>query len=213
MQNLDELKQIAVGICKLLGPQSEVVIHDFTDLEHSIVHIEGNLTGRAVGGAATDFILSCVRNADTDSDVYNYQTRLPNGHVLKSCTLFLADDAGEVNGAFCINLDITAFYAIQRFIDDFVSADDTDISETFSDDIHSTIHSVFLEAVSEKGYKMPILNRQEKVDLIARLDEKGVFQVKKAVPILADELRVSRSTLYNYLSEIRNNRHGENETD
>ncbi len=211
MQNLDELKQIAVGISKLLGPQCEVVIHDFTDLERSIVHIEGNLTGRAVGGAATDFILSCVRNADTDSDVYNYQTQLPNGHILKSCTLFLTNDAGDVTGAFCINLDITAFYAIQRFIDDFVSTDDADISETFSDDIQSTIHSVFLETVNEKGYEMPVLTRQEKVDLIARLDEKGVFQVKKAVPILADELRVSRSTLYNYLSEIKNNRHNHDE--
>ncbi len=203
MQNLDLLKRIAVGVHKLFGNQCEVVIHDFTDLEHSIVHIEGNVTGRSIGGAATDLILSCVRSGATDADVYNYQTQLPNGRVLKSCTMFLTGDYGEVCGAFCINLDITAFSAFHRILDDFLSTNDSDVAETFSDDIQSTIHAILLNTVTEMGYEMPILTRKEKLDLIARLDEKGVFQVKKSVPILADKLGLSRSTVYNYLSETR----------
>ena len=107
MQNLELLKQIASAIHKLLGSQCEVVIHDFSDLAHSIVHLEGNVTGRSVRGAATDLILSQVRQGKTDQDVYNYQTQLPNGHVLKSCTLYLHDDDGQTFGAFCINFDIT----------------------------------------------------------------------------------------------------------
>ncbi len=51
------------------------------------------------------------------------------------------------------------------------------------------------------------MSREDKIDLIARLDEKGVFQVKKAVPILADQLSLSRATVYNYLSEARNHQH------
>ena len=79
MQNLDLLKQVASGIYKLLGQHCEIVIHDFSDLEHSIVHLEGNVTGRSVRGAATDLILSHVRQGTTDQDVYNYQTQLSNG--------------------------------------------------------------------------------------------------------------------------------------
>ena len=203
MQHLALLKQLAVGIRKLYGSQCEVVIHDFTDLEHSIVHMEGNITGRSIGGGATDFILSRIVNNNAHQDVYNYQTQLPNGHALKSCTMFLHDDQGKVCGAFCINLDVTAMNTFQRFLDDYLSIDDNEVSETFSDDIQSTIHELLLETVGEMGYDMPILTRKEKVDLIAKLDKKGVFQVKKSVPILADELGFSRSTVYNYLSETR----------
>jgi predicted transcriptional regulator YheO len=206
MRNIDELRQIAVGVQKLFGPSCEVVIHDFTDLEHSIIHIEGNVTGRSIGGAATDLLLACVRNRSTGRDIHNYKTYLSSGHVMRSSTMFLRDEDGEAYGAFCINLDITPFMTIHRYLESFVEATTEDVSETFADDLHETIRSILMETISEMRAELPILTRSEKVGLIARLDEKGVFQVKKSVSILADELGLSRSTLYNYLSEARGER-------
>jgi predicted transcriptional regulator YheO len=203
MKNLDVLKQIAVGIHELFGPQCEVVIHDFADLERSIIHLEGNITGRSVGGAATDLLLSQVRQGTTDTDVYNYQTQMPNGRVMKSCTMFLRDDRGQAYGAFCINFDLTPFTAFQGFLGKFLSTSDQGVSETLSDDFHSTIRAVLFETIMESGTEAPILTREEKIELIARLDDKGIFQVKKSVPLIADELGLSRSTIYNYLTETR----------
>ncbi|MEM6282199.1 MAG: PAS domain-containing protein [Chloroflexota bacterium] len=208
MQKLDELKQIAVGIQKLFGASCEVVIHDFQNLDHSIVHIEGNVTGRVVGGVATDLLLACVRNDNTANDMYNYRTQLANGRVMRSCTMFLRDEAGYAYGAFCINFDISTFAQFHRYMENFVLMDAVDVNETFSNDVQGTVHGILLETVNEMGTELPILTRDEKVRLIARLDARGVFQVKKSVPILADELGLSRSTLYNYLSEAR----GERET-
>ena len=208
MRNLDELRQIAVGIQKLFGASCEVVIHHFDDLEHSIVHMEGNVTGRSVGGVATDLLLACVRNQNTDNDMYNYQTKLSNGRVMRSCTMFLRDETGHAYGAFCINFDITTFSLFHRYLESFVLMDAIDVVETFSDDLQGTIHSILIETVKEMGSQLPILSRDEKVNLIAKLDEKGVFQVKKSVPILADELGLSRSTVYNYLGEARGERNG-----
>jgi len=206
MRKLQELKQIAVGIQKLFGASCEVVIHDFRDLDHSIVHIEGNVTGRSVGGAATDLLLACVRNENTAHDMYNYRTQLANGRMMRSCTMFLRDESQQPYGAFCINFDITTFSQFHRYLENFVLADMLDVNETFSDDVQSTVHTILVETVAEMGSELPILTRDEKVSLIARLDEKGVFQVKKAVPILADELGLSRSTVYNYLGEARGER-------
>lgn len=206
MDQLDELQQIAVGIQKLWGLSCEVVIHDFADLEHSIVHIEGNITGRSVGGAATDLLLACVRNENTAKDMYNYKIHLQNGRVMRSCTMFLRDEDGKAYGAFCINFDITQFNIFHRYLENFISADNADVSETFSDDLQTTVHTVLMETMSEIGADLPILSREEKVNLIARLDEKGVFQVKKAVSLLANELGLSRSTVYNYLGEAREER-------
>lgn len=206
MRKLNELKQISVGIQKLFGASCEVVIHDFRDLDHSIIHIEGNVTGRSVGGAATDLLLACVRNDNTAHDMYNYRTQLSNGRVMRSCTMFLRDETDKPYGAFCINFDISTFSQFHRYLENFVLADMLDVSETFSDDMQSTVHAILVETVTEMGSELPILTRDEKVNLIARLDEKGVFQVKKAVPILADELGLSRSTVYNYLGEARGER-------
>jgi predicted transcriptional regulator YheO len=206
MRNLEELQQIAVGVQKLFGPSCEVIIHDFTDLERSIVHIEGNITNRSVGGVATDLLLACARNGNTDQDMYNYQTQLPNGRTMRSCTMFLRDGGGRAYGAFCINFDITTFSAFHRYLENFIRMDVMDVNETFSDDIQGTVHGILMETVGEMGIDLPILSRDEKVSLIARLDEKGIFQVKKSVPILADELGLSRSTVYNYLSEARDER-------
>ena len=47
------------------------------------------------------------------------------------------------------------------------------------------------------------MSKEDKIDLIARLDEKGAFQVKRAVTLIAEELGLSRSTIYNYLAQAR----------
>lgn len=206
MQNLALLKQVAVGIQKLLGHQCEVVIHDFSDLTHSIVHIEGNITGRSIGGAATDLILAAVQQGRAEQDIHNYQTYLPSGRILKSCTIFLHNEVGETYGAFCINFDISGFSAFHQMLGEFISTNNSEVSETLVDDIRSTIHTVLMQTVVEMGGNLPIMGRDEKLNLIARLNEKGIFQVKKSVPILAEELDLSRSTIYNYLSEIREER-------
>ncbi len=198
------LKQLSVGIAKLFAPHCEVVIHDFSDLERSIIHIDGNISGRKVGGGATDLLLAQARNGDTVRDFHNYQTFLPNGKNMKSCTMFLRDENGVAYGAFCINLDVGVFAGIHRILGDFLALDvGSEVSETLSDDIQRTIHSIFREAVNEIGAELPIMSKDDKIDLIARLDVKGAFQVKRAVPLIAEELGLSRSTIYNYLAEAR----------
>jgi predicted transcriptional regulator YheO len=200
------LRQVAVGIQKLLHPFCEIVIHDFTDLERSIIYIEGNISGRSIGGAATDLLLSQARSGNTTQDFYNYETQLPNGRTMKSCTLFMRDENGDAYGAFCINMDIGAFRDFQNLLSEFTAVrQDGEVQEILSDDIHKTIHTILMDSIKAVGVgkDLPILNREEKVELIAKLDERGVFQVKKAVNVVADELGLSRSTVYNYLSEAR----------
>ena len=198
------LKRISLGIAKLFAPNCEVVIHDFRDLERSIIHIEGNISGRKVGGGATDLLLTHARNGNTPRDFYNYQTRLANGKKMKSCTMFLRDENGAAYGALCINLDVGVFAGVHRALGEFLALEaDSEVSETLSDDIQGTIHSILREAVNEIGAEIPIMSKDDKINLIARLDKKGAFQVKRAVPLIAEELGLSRSTIYNYLTKAR----------
>ncbi len=205
------LRQVAAALEKLFEPFCEVVIHDFADFEHSIVCLAGNITNRSIGGAATDLLLAKASDGETDEDLYNYLTSLPGGRMMKSCTVFLRDEDGRARGAFCINFDITAFVTMRNQLGRFIAtADHGDIVETFTDDIEETVQNLIAETLAEIGQGQPLLNRDDKIDLIRRLDEKGVFQVKKMAPFVADQLGVSRATIYNYLREGRGEQRGGN---
>jgi predicted transcriptional regulator YheO len=198
------LRPLAASIARLLAPFCEVVIHDFRDLEHSIVHIEGDISHRRVGGSATDLLLQCVQRRETAEDLHNYLTSLPDGRLMKSSTIFLRDVKGVAYGAFCINLEITAFVQFRRLLGEVIQTEERgSLTEHFADDIGSTLQTMIAETLYELEVQTPVMTREDKVALIARLDAKGAFQVKKAVPLLADQLGLSRATVYNYLSEAR----------
>jgi predicted transcriptional regulator YheO len=204
VETLRLLRQLAVALRRLFSPFCEVVIHDFADFEHSIVCIEGNVTGRREGGAATDLLLAKASQGDTDEDLYNYLTSLPGGRLMKSCTVFLRDEDGVAYGAFCVNFEITSFVGVHKVMANFVATEERgDVVETFANDIEDTIHSIVADTLHETGQTLLMMGRDEKIELIGRLAEKGVFQVKKSVPILADQLGLSRATVYNYLREAR----------
>lgn len=204
-------RQLATALHQLLGPMCEVVVHDFTDLEHSIVHIEGNVTHRTIGGSATDLILECVAQGNTDQDLYGYATSLPGGRMMKSSTIFLRDSRARAIGALCVNLDVTDLVAARNALNALVhTKDEGRTSETFSDNIFDTVQSMLTETLYETGRSLHAMSREDKIELIHRLEARGLFQMKKAVPIVADLLGLSRATVYNYLRQGRDSNHRKN---
>ncbi|MCL6509556.1 MAG: PAS domain-containing protein [Anaerolineae bacterium] len=189
----------------------EVVVHDFADLERSIVYLQGNVTHRTIGGSATDLILECIAQGKTDQDLYGYATSLPGGRMMKSSTIFLRDSRGRAIGALCVNLDVTDLVAARNVINALVhTKDEGRTIETFSDNIFDTVQAVLAETLYETGRSLHGMSREDKVELIHRLEAKGLFQIKKAVPIVADLLSLSRATVYNYLRQGRHSNHRKN---
>ena len=196
--------QLASALHELLGPMCEVVVHDFTDLEHSIVHIAGDVTKRAIGGAATDLILECVQTGATQKDLHGYGTSLPGGRIMKSSTIFLRDERERALGALCVNLDVTDFVAFRNRLNSFAHTQDSErMTETLSDNLFETVQSAVAETLYESGRSLHAMNREETIELVATLEQKGLFQVKRAVPMVADMLGLSRATVYNYLRRGR----------
>jgi len=195
---------MAVAIEKLFAPHCEIVIHNFADFEHSIVHLEGNVSNRRLGGAATDLLLRLARDGETDSDLHCYMTTLPGDRMMKSSTVFLRDESGYAYGAFCVNYDVSVLVDFGRTLALMTHGDvESGITEVLSDDINETIRGIISETLSELGAEPHLMSRGGKIDLMRSLDAKGIFQVKKAAQILAEQLGYSRATIYNYLREAR----------
>lgn len=202
---LVHLKAFAQGIVETFGPCCEVVIHDFTDLEHSIVWIEGNVTNRRIGGSITDFGLTRIQVGEM-ANAFNYTTHTADGRTLKSSTVFLADGDGELIGAICLNIDISAFQAAEQILKSFNFRDNShEIVETFGDDVQGLLDSMVSQAEREVGKPINLMNKLERVAFVARLETKGTFRLKRAVTLIAERMNVSRFTIYNYLNEAHAN--------
>jgi predicted transcriptional regulator YheO len=203
---LELLKDVGLAIASLLGKSCEVVIHDTSDLEHSIVWVQGDVTGRHVGGMMTDLGLEMLRQRQAHP-LFNYTTYSESGKTLKSASIWLKDGHGEICGGFCINLDITPVLALREFSRDLAPEDArTDLSEAHAADLGDMIDTMIAECEYRTGTPASGMNKDQRLEVVRFLDKRGAFQVRNSVVIVADRLGVTRKTVYNYLREIERNR-------
>lgn len=201
---IDALVPVADAIHATIGAYSEVVIHDITRPDQSIVYIAGNVTNRQIGAPLTDLVLENVRKHGNEcEDVLNYGTTTRDGKTLRSSTTFIRDDDGQVIGCLCINIDITPMLSWRYFLEKSLAVETGSIRETFSSDVSEALNGI-IKGILET-YHVPVasLPREEKLVIITQLDDKGVFLVKGAIDQVAYALGVSRYSIYNYLEEVR----------
>jgi predicted transcriptional regulator YheO len=202
-----QLQQIGDSIVAMFGKNCETCIHDLTDLHHSLIHINGTVTGRKIGAPATDLLVKLLKNANgKPEDLHNYRTVSGDGRSLKSSTIFIADSTGRPIFAFCINFDTTEYFNASQALQQFLIAEQndppSDSSETFSQSPSETIEALFQQAVLELGKQPATMTTEEKTDLVEILERNGALQFKGAVEQIALLAGVSKYTIYNYLKKI-----------
>lgn len=201
------LRQMADAITKTMGRNCEVAVHDFADLTKSLVYLAGNVTGRKVGAPITDLVIKALhRKGKKIKDRYNYKTTTRDGRSIKSSTIFIRDSAGDVIGAFCINIDTTELLNASHVIEEIVKTVDLnahDDRETFAATVGETIEALFEQAVAIVGKQPATMVTAEKIRLVEVLESKGAFQIKGAVDQVAILVGVSKYTIYNYLQKVR----------
>lgn len=66
--------------------------------------------------------------------------------------------------------------------------------------VHGTLDRMIAAVEAELGAPLADMSREDKQRAVRLLDERGAFQLRKAVEEVADALSVSRFTVYNYLN-------------
>ncbi|MCH4886673.1 hypothetical protein EZV73_03790 [Acidaminobacter sp. JC074] len=193
------------GIAGTFGSNCEVVLHDFSDLNHSIVAIEnGHVTGRDSNSSMTDHSLQQVKAGNTQKDTINYSGKGADGRTIKSTTMFIRDDNDKVVGCLCINFDATEFAIAKKALAELLDfGEDATPKDESSKKINDVLKEVVQTKIDEIGKPVAYLNKDEKVKIVNQLDGQGVFLIKGAIDYVADILCVSRYTIYNYLDETR----------
>jgi len=205
----ENLKRMALATVKNFGNNCEVAIHDFSDFQKSLVFIAGNVTKRSTGAPITDLVLKNLKDqGDEIEDMYNYKTSTDNGLVIKSSTTYIRNSEGHVIGAYCVNYNITDFMNTISVMDNFIGvqeSSDMDHRETFARSAGDTIEAILENSITQMGRQPVSMNLEEKIKLVALMDNDGAFMLKGAVEHMAKVLGVTKYTIYNYLKKIRNN--------
>jgi predicted transcriptional regulator YheO len=201
----EHAKRTADMLVKMFGSSCEVAVHNFSNLEESLIYVAGNVTKRRIGGPVTDLVLKEIKKPSSEIlDISNYKTTFSNGITMKSSTVFLRDSQGEVIGALCVNFKLNFLLTMEEELKDFIHTEqDTPTLENFYTSVTEVIE-VIVERAVQSFNKLPTeLTMDEKIELVRILDEKGMFLVKGSTEYLSSILGVSKFTIYTYLQKLR----------
>lgn len=220
MNVLDLYIPIVEFLGKALGEHCEVVLHDVTKPEHSIIAIaNGHLSGRHIGGSLTDFTLGLLQQAKKKPIQYvtNYQGKGSTGHVFRSSSYFIKNEAGAIVGVLCLNYDIQPYLEARHMLDTEIlkglvlnngtTVTQAEIEEPVFENLcktaEDTIHSMISKRLQAYSVEAKRLSVEERMQITQKLDEDGLFLLKGGISALASMLDVSEPTIYRYLSRIR----------
>ncbi|MDO5410397.1 MAG: helix-turn-helix transcriptional regulator [Lachnospiraceae bacterium] len=210
---LELLKQLANGLAKQFGPDCEIVIHDLQEnLEHSVVHIvNGHVSNRKTGDGPSRAVLNAIdmleKNPDGLKDQLAYLTRTANGKILKSSTMYIRDEAGKVRYLLAMNYDISGLMLIDKSIKAMIETEsDTGKNpEQIINNVQDLLDLLIQQSVELVGKPVPLMNKDDKMEAIRFLSEKGAFLITKSGDKVSKYFGISKYTLYSYIDLKKKN--------
>jgi len=198
---------VANMLTQTFGKSCEIVIHDLTQPESSVVYVaNGTVTGRKEGQAFDHLIRQVLLNKNFKDDcTANYIFQLENGKKVKSSSALIRNPEGEVVGMLCINYDLTVSNLIQDSLNDFLPAFHPEPASTEDNLPNQDVLTIIDELIDNiiKNTDVGNLKRSDNIEIIRFMDEKGVFLVKGAIDKVAASMGLSKVTIYSYLDEVK----------
>ena len=197
---------VAEMLVRTFGADCEVVLHDLDDPEHSVVYVaNGAVTGRKVGDSFDQLVRQVILSDQLrENFVANYYFTAPNGKRIRSSTVLIQGADGRLEGAMCINLDTTRLTQqiayLQSFLPDRPKPKQPPQSEHISVMIENLMDNIIGPGGGQK------LSRDERIEKVRFMEEKGLFLMKGSVEQAAEKLGVNKVTIYSYLDEVRGKR-------
>ena len=201
------LDRMARGIALIFGESCETIIHDFSDgMMTNIAIYNGSVSGRNVGSHNGILDSSLVDTNQIQKigthDIVNQLVHLKNGRTVKSSTFFLTGE--DYILALGINYEITLMAQMEQFLSS-ITSHSGDLFSTMSEDKGNDadlLVQIFDQALSRIGVSVSDMNKQDRFSLVALLKEQDYFRLQKSVRYVAEQLNVSKYTIYKYLKEL-----------
>lgn len=199
---------LAHMIAQTIGDDCEVVLHDLENPQQSVIYTVNNrVTGRQVGQSFDHLVPWVILSKKLDHDVVtNYYFHTADGRLIKSSTALLKDFGGKVVGALCINIDTSKISQQIEWLQSLMpkaeeNAAPAEVSPEALTHVSEIVTDLIDKIIGNKD--MSRLRREEKLELIRFMDQRGIFLLKGAVDQVGSRMGISRVTVYSYIDEVR----------
>ena len=186
-------------VADLLGSRVEVVLHDVSRPERSIIMIRnGHVTGRTLGAPLTDLGFYMLRESEHKIETLGvYRSKTDNGKLLQCNAVNLRDAHGKIEAILCINIDVTGD---GKQVNDQRTITPAEHYQTNIDQVIETMISDARRTVNGR------LNRDSQFELVRAMDTRGVFLARESVRKVASALEIAAPTIYKYIQLARRER-------
>lgn len=206
---LDSYTKFAGGLSNFLGESCEILVHCLEDYDHSVIKIfNGFHTGRKEGAPITDLALSLLKSIQSETKTQGlvYFSKNKKGEPLKSTTISIRGENNRIIGLMCINFFMnTPIHDILKILvptPEGVQTNKEIFAENSADLIVDSVVSIQDEVMHDESIS---LNNKNK-EIIRRLNENGIFNLKDSVSKIAEFMNISKNTVYLHLRNLTNNR-------
>ncbi|OHY30160.1 hypothetical protein BI362_07560 [Streptococcus parauberis] len=218
-EQLNHWKTVIAFLSGVLGINYEIILHVIDEDDIYIGEIVNNhISGRTKNSPLTTFALDLInKKVYLEKDyVTNYKAIVsPENKEVRGSTYFIKNDQGQLEGMLCINLDISAYKNIAanvlslanldlgQLIPDLTQKATTMTQEETVEVLSNNIQDIISEIIDPSLINQNIqLSQDVKIEIVTKLSEKGVFQLKGAVSKVAEILKISEPSVYRYLKKV-----------
>ncbi|MDN3114115.1 PAS domain-containing protein [Enterococcus faecalis] len=192
------------GLGNFFGSTHEVILHSLENLESSAIKvINGHFSNRKEGAPITDMALKMLSQVESEHDyaVKPYYNKNQKGVILKSSTIPVIGENDRIIGLICINMHLE-MPLIDYLQDLLPSGQQNDMSqelknsEHFSDNINELITTSLTKVKQAVESDPNVSHLNQNKEIVIRLYDQGIFNLKDSVIKIADRLGISKNTIY-----------------
>ncbi len=197
------LEELVPLLARAIGPLCEVVLHENTTNPPTIRAIgNGHITNRSQGDLMIQIIIDGEDKTKMEAPLFNYGSIMPDGRKIR-VSLIPLKDKGDVIGYISVNFLVHDLAIAIQALSVLTSPEPHDeaIKENFISP-KQLVANVAGEYVHALGRPISLLDKRERIEFLRQLKERGVFSMRGATVEVAHLLGVSRTAIYNYLSEL-----------
>lgn len=189
------------AIVELFHPFVEAAVHDLK--EGKIVALYHNFSRRQIGDASPLHELK-IDTKDFPDTFDPYYKKNWDGLPLKCTSITIRDEKEKAIGLICFNVDVSFMQGALKLLSVFLQTKEEAENpiEIYGGQCEEQATGLIQQYLDERHLSLSSLNRAQRRELVQHLFRKGIFNFKSAAPFIAQYMKISRASVYNYIKEL-----------